>query len=223
MFDYDLPRDQKLLHASIGLERPMVETTKNFGVPGEARFNIPRLTVNQEYEALPIPHYASLGSTVPVIYMRSGYAKFGLAKWGNKSPSRETIDYFKKCERRALGFPALIPASFVDLFADGTTTEDGAIGVRLRALDGGPLYIGCTFLPSELNNAKSVAMLVRVPNENVAPYVNWQPLFIPIFGAPTLENFDFISRRDNGRLQVPSMPVPVTVETLFGSPPPAKP
>jgi hypothetical protein len=215
MFPYDLSRDQNLLHASLGFERPMVEATKNFSVPGEVRHNIPRLTVAPEYEAFHIPCYAFREHLVPVIYMRSGYAKFGLAEWGKKNPSCEAVEYFRKCERRALGFPAVIPASFVDLFTDPTKTENDVIGVRLRALNGGLLYIGCTFLPDELNNAKSVALLVREPNENVAPYINWQPLFIPIVGGPSRESFDFISRHDNGWLQVPSAPMPVVVEMLF--------
>ena len=213
--NYNVTGDGHYLHARIGFEIPMADYTTSFFVPGQAHRGYPRISTTPEYEAFPVPGTALAGSNVPIIYHYAGYAFFGQAKWGVKSPTGKNTDHFRNCEDRALGLPGPIPASFIDLAFDPEHVDDNAIGVRLRPSGGGALYLACTFTPNNLDHAANVTLLVSEPGPDIAPYTDWQPTIIHISKEVTKENSDFIFRRDNGRLQVPSPSRSVKVEKLL--------
>jgi len=217
MFSYDLSRDQHRLRARIGIEAPMSEFTKNFFIPGQAHLKHPTISIAPEYKALPVPYIATLGSTVPVICMRNGSAQFGVAKWGAENQSLGTTDYFKECERGAVGLPGLIPASFIDYDVDAEKSDTNYSGVRLRAASGGNLFIACTYRYGEFGNAGFVMPLVCEPGEDIAPYIDWQIVLISMCPTPTASNFDFITRVNHKHLQTPSSHRSLKVEPLIKS------
>ena len=212
--NYDLTRDGHYLNARIGFEKPMGAFTTNFFMPGPAVPHLPRIAATGSYLDRTESCVATTGSYVPFVYGRSGYVQFSVAKWEPEKPTGKNTDHFRSAEPRSLGFPGMIPASFIDLALDPEDGEDDAIAVRLRSAVGDALFIGCRFAPNDLNNAVTLTVLVSEPGPDIAPYTDWQPVIIPVSFMPTTANSDFIFRRDHGRLQVPSPWGSLKVEKL---------
>jgi len=202
MFSYEFPRDQHLCQFRIGLEVPVADTSLNFFVPGHAQLGHPRVSVSEYCQGLKPPALFIPGDDIPLIYVRQGIVQFGKAKWGMVSPSGCAPVILRKAERRSLGFPAMIPASYIDLVA----IEGGGqpMAVRLRPRDPSQhLYLGCAFIGNMAGDAQGVIPLICRAGGDIAPFADWQPLLIGIQRCPMEENFDFLLRKDNGRLQAP--------------------
>jgi hypothetical protein len=202
MFNYDLPKDQDRLHARICLEVSTSEITKRFVTQGEAYANRPRPTFTPEFRQLTVPLLAEGGSKVPVVHARSGYVEFGVAEWGLPITAGE-LELFRKAERRSIGWPGLIPASFIEM---ATTTADAKGRSTLLRIGPHTMFIGCVVYPDQLGRARYVVPLIREAGRYVAPYTDWEMLLVPIFSSPEPNNFRFILREDNGWLQVAPSP-----------------
>jgi hypothetical protein len=202
MLNYDLPKDQHRLQVRIGLEVPTSEIIKRFVTESEAYANRPRPAFTPEFNKLTVPLVAEPGSKVPVIYARSGYAQFGVATWGRPFTSG-AHEFFRKAERRAIGSPGLIPASWIEM---ATATEDAT--ERSASLRIGPhtMFIGCAIYPDQFGHARYVVPLVREAGRYIGPYADWELLLVRVFPNPDSNNFRFILRQDNGWLQVAESP-----------------
>jgi hypothetical protein len=200
---FDFSRDQHRFAIRIGIERPVTDMVRNFFVPGEARLHLPRVTVGDFCNALPVPTHFLSGDRVPLIYMRRGSAHFGSAKWGIEDRYGANPMSVQKAEGRSLGYPALIPATSIDMALERQDAGKPK-ALRLRPVFGETLYIGCTYRGNSAGDAETVAPLVCGAGADIAPYADWQPLLIQIAGAPRQSHFDFLMRRGNGRLQGPS-------------------
>ena len=202
MFNYDFPRDQDLCQLRIGLDTSIIDVSRHFFIPGKAQLGLPRVTVGSFCAALATPAWFTAGDVVPLIYTRRGIVHFGKAKWGTSNRSGDLAVTLKKAERRSLGFPAIIPASFIDMMG----TDDAGVSrvVRLRSRKRHcHLFIGCTYSNNRLADAETVTPLICEAGEDVAPFLDWQPFLIAVKPYPTQENFAFLHRKDNGNLQAP--------------------
>jgi len=213
MHKYDFSRDQHHFAIRIGIERPVTNMVRNFCIPGEARLHLPRVSVGDFCTALAVPAYFLSGDKVPIIYMRRGSAHFGSAKWGIEDSYGATPISVQKAEGRSLGYPALIPATFIDMALEPQDAGKPE-ALRLRPAFGETLYIGCTYRGNSAGDAETVVPLVCGAGVNIAPNADWQPLLIRIAGAPCQSHFDFLLRRNHGRLQVPSEWGTVTTEII---------
>lgn len=213
MHKYDFSRDQHHFAIRIGIERPVTDMVRNFFIPGQARLHLPRVSVGDFCTALAVPAYFLSGDKVPVIYMRRGSVHFGSAKWGIEDRYGANPISVQKAERRSLGYPALIPATSIDMALEPQDAGKPE-ALRLRPAFGETLYIGCTYRGNPAGDAETVAPLVCGAGDDIAPYADWQPLLIRIAGAPRQGHFDFLLRRDHGRLQVPSESRTVKTEVI---------
>lgn len=209
MFNYDLPRDQHRLHARIGLEASASEITKRFATPGEAYANRPRPAFTPEFHQMALPLVAEPASKLRVVHARSGYVEFGVAEWGLPLASGE-VELFRKAERRSIGSPGLIPASFIDMATTTAGIEKQSSLLRIRS---DLMFIGCVVYPDQFGHARHVLPLIREAGRYIAPYADWELLLVPIFSSPEPKNFRFILREDNGWLQVAASPR-VTIEQI---------
>jgi hypothetical protein len=213
MRKYDFSRDQHHFAIRIGIERPINEMVRNFFVPGEARLHLPRVSIGDFSAALTPPATFLAGDKVPFIYMRRGSVHFGSAEWGIDGHNGADLMTVQKAEGRSLGYPGLVPATFVDIALASQTTGTKEI-LRLHPPSGENLYVGCTYRPNSAGDAQMMVPLVCGSGRDIEPYADWQPLLIRIAGAPCRSHFDFLLRRDHGRLQVPSEFRTVTTEII---------
>ncbi len=116
---YAHPFDLTRLHVRIGIEKPIADFARNFFVPGQFRCNFPRVTVEDAWGTLPVPHLLDQGERFPLLYVRRGIVHMGSANWGIPTERGASTQYYHGAERRTLGFPAMCPASFVDIALDG--------------------------------------------------------------------------------------------------------
>jgi hypothetical protein len=116
-----------------------------------------------------------------------------------------------------LGFPALIPASYVDLALGAEHPARTTHFLRIRPTGAENFYVGCRYSNDRLANAQTVTMLALEAGPDLVPHVNWQPLFILVAAVPMLMNFDFLIGRDRGRLQRPSPPGSIKAEIVSAS------
>jgi hypothetical protein len=218
MFNYELPRDQHLLQLRIGIERPIPQFARDFFIPGQPQRGLPLVTLSAEADKWPAPSTLASRGTVPLIHLRRGVIRFATAKWGAKTPDGDTTDLFRRAERRTLGFPALIPASFVDIALGPHHPVGDTHFLRVRSdSEAKNLYLGCTYTNDRLADAQTVKVLVLEAGPDFAPYVDWQPLLISVAAVPMLMNFDFLLGRDKGRLQRPSPSRSVKAEIVSAS------
>jgi hypothetical protein len=202
MFNYDLPQDQNRLHVRIGLEVSTSEITRRFVTQGEAYANRPRPAFTPEFTQLTVPLLAERGSKLPVVHARSGYVEFGVAEWGLPLTTGE-VEFFRKAERRSIGWPGLIPASFIEM---ATATAEATGPSSLLRVGSHTMFIGCVVYPDQFGHARYVVPLVREAGRYIAPYADWEMLLVRIFSTPEPNNFSFILREDNGWLQVAESP-----------------
>ncbi len=195
--NYDLPRDQARLHARIGFETPMMDVLKRFVTHGEAVIGRPRPSATPEFERFQVPTLIGPNSRVPVIFMRSGYVRFGLGAW-SAIEGDDQQHIFRQAQRRQIGCPGLVPASFIEM---AVPTDQRWQILRIRR-NREPLFIGCMIIPGHLGDPAHVLPLVRAAGPELAKYVEWEMLRIPIHRSPCEENFAFISRVDRGQLQI---------------------
>jgi hypothetical protein len=191
LLNYDLPRDQHLLHARFGFTTPMSEVLKRFATPGEAMAGRPHPLVSPEFHQFDPSHIAEPGSPVPVVYMRAGYVQFGVTRWSEN-------ERFRKAERKTIGSPGLIPVSFVDIAANASPDVEA---IRVHSYSG-LLFIGCAILPNSTGEAACAVPLIREASRTISAYSNWEPLCLYIAPTPVPKNFSFLRREDNGWLQV---------------------
>jgi len=141
---FDFSRDQHRFAIRINIERPVTDMVRNFFVPGEARLHLPRVTVGDFCNALAVPTHFLSGDRVPLIYMRRGSAHFGSARWGIEDRYGANPMSVQKAEGRSLGYPALIPATSIDMALEPQDAGEHK-ALRLRPVFGETLYIGCTY------------------------------------------------------------------------------
>jgi hypothetical protein len=199
-------------YVRIHFESPLTEFTESFFVPGQPRHQHPRIGTIRAFQDFSTPSVASFGSPLPLIYMRCGVVTFDIGTWGGNNSSPEAM--FHQAARRMLGYPALIPATSIDLGPAMMVEGSELFGVRLRAKYGGKLYLAATFTPGQYGQAKIARPIVCRPSRALAGYLSWQPLLIAMTKVPTDGNFAFISRTDNGWLQTKTDAVGVDVTFL---------
>jgi hypothetical protein len=215
MLSFELPRDQHLVTAGIGFENSLLDCSKAFISPGQTLVGHPRGKVSGNYKAFPVPNYASPGGTVPVIYWSSGFTRFEVVKWGIEDRSLRTVDYLRQVRlQSSIGFPAIIPASFVDIGPSEKPADGDSGAVRLRPRQGEYLYIACAYRTDERSTAAAVSLLACEPGPDIKAYVNWQPILIPILDNLSLRNFDFITPHNNRQFVAPSPQGTLLVERL---------
>lgn len=200
---YDLLPDQNHYQIRIGIEWPITEMLRCFFVHGQARLGLPRVTVGEFCTSLTPPAQFLAGDEVPLIYLRRGLVHFGSARWGAIAPDGGHINV-QQADGRSVGYPALIPATFVDLALSVAAPSEAPTAVRLRSGAGVPLFIASAFKNDTFGNAQTVFPIVCNAGDDIARYIEWQPVLLPIAGPPTMQHFDFLSRRGQSRLLVPS-------------------
>jgi hypothetical protein len=213
MRKYDFSLDQHHFAIRIGIERPITDMVRNFSIRGEARLHLPRVSVGDFSASLAVPAIFLPGDQVPVIYMRRGSVHFGSAKWGIGGRNGADPQTVQNAEGRSLGYPGLVPATYVDMALAHEAVGRQEI-LRLRPAPGESLYIGCTYQPNNAGDAQTMAPLVCGAGGDIAPYADWQPLLIRIAGAPRQGHFDFLLRRHHGRLKAPSEARTVMTEVI---------
>lgn len=213
MRKYDFSLDNHHFAIRIGIERPITGMVRNFSIPGEARLHLPRVSVGDFSASLAVPATFLPGNQVPFIYMRRGSIHFGSAKWGIDGRDGAGPLTVQNAAGRSVGYPGLVPATFVDMALAPKVTGAQEV-VQLRSALGESLYIGCTYRPNSAGDAQTMAPLVCTAGRDIAPYSDWQPLLIRITGAPCESHFDFLLRRHHGRLKAPSETRTVTTELI---------
>src|SRR4029077_10367935 len=200
MLKIDVAGEQYRMHVRVGIEKPMLEFARNFVVPGQVRFGHPATSFSQTFQDFRLPASLAPGLAVPVILMQRGYIWFDVTKWGLHDPLTSITTLFKACDRSGIGIPVLVPANFVDI---GWDHDEGRTAVRLRPHGDQNLYVGGMGKLGENGELDSVVPLVCEAGADIAPFIPWQPLLVSISCIPSDANFEFVMRRDNGRLQVP--------------------
>jgi hypothetical protein len=112
------------------------------------------------------------GDVVPIV--RSDLRiTFELAHWGYGRQDRP-MEYFGRCTGQRLGYPALIPASSIDVI------DRAGQPVRFTGAKGENLYVGCQYFQVSRGAPISVVPLFREAGPDIAPYSDLQPLLLPI-------------------------------------------
>jgi len=182
------------------IEKPISEFSKNFFIPGQAPLHMPPVKPFRDLN-LSVPSHLKPGDAIPLIYVRGGIIIADLVPWGFKDKGTEETLYFRECTRDTIGYPSLCPTSYVDLMTDRNFDGEKSI-VRVRNRNQS-LYVGCVYRQHSSAKAESVVPLMRPACKELVRYMERQPLFISIAPFPIQKNFDFLHRRDRGRLQRP--------------------
>jgi hypothetical protein len=128
------------------------------------------------------------GDVVPIV--RSDLRiTFETARWGLGKQSIP-VEYYRRCSGQSLGYPALIPASSIEL------TDRAGRTVRLTDTKGENLYVGCQYFQVSRGSPISVAPLVREAGPDIVPYSDLQPLLLPIRMFPRSGILAFIDPQD---------------------------
>lgn len=217
MFKFSFPAEHDRLHARIGFAPPWPDLSP-FAEPGVTQNSSPRLMVTPDFRAFDVWHTEGLrspGETLPVIHMQSGYTRFGVARWGRKSAEVPGgIEFYRPATGTALGNPGLIPASSIELWTSASANLDGRSSIRFCLAGGRKIYLACQCWPNEWGEIAAVSLLVRESESVVALHSDWEPVLVRMSPSPALENWDFLMRRDNGRLQEAPFQVGLMVEPL---------
>lgn len=136
------------------------------------------------------------GTTVPIVLTANGRSCFDFGDWGF-SKSGEQLEYFRKCVGQSLGYPALIPASSIELSLPNRT-------LRVTSACEERLYVGATYFQVGTGARISVVPLYVDAGPDLSPFTRWQPLLIPIHSIPRSGILDFISEQGAAHLRRPS-------------------
>jgi hypothetical protein len=204
MLTLTLPVAFDRLYARIGFDQPLSELTRGF-VDGVVRNSVPRATVSLDYQGVSTAlagEIAEPGDVLPVIHMRNGYTNFGVADWGRPETTASGREFFHQARTTGVGNPGLIPLSFIDIWTAPASGKVERSPVRLRAASG--LFLACQCWSGIHGQPGAVTPLVKAAGERIMPFSDWEPVFVHISPEVRLENWDFLMRRDNGRLQMDS-------------------
>lgn len=213
MAKYDLPPQQHQYQIRIGIDQPISEMSRSFFVHGEARIGLPRVSIGEFCADLLVPSQFLVGDKVPLIYLRRGMIHFGSARWGAINRDGEDVAV-QKVDGRSVGYPALIPATYIDLAIESGSSDKAPQAMRLRSGAGPHLFIGCAFRNDAYGDAQTVTPLVCHAGPDIRRHIEWQPVLIPIAGPPTREHFDFLARRNHSRLLSPSASRAIKAEII---------
>jgi hypothetical protein len=186
----------------IGIEKPISEFSTDFFIPGKAVLRLPRVAISDERTRFDLPAKFKPDEILPLIYLRGGHLVADMVPWGIRDARTGYKRYFQECRHGSIGYPGLCPASYLILATD-PARYDRNTAIRVQTPEGSSwnLYVGCFYQPDRQGVARSAVPMVCKAGRDLSPYMEWQPLFVRITPSPVQENFDFLLRRDKGRLQ----------------------
>jgi hypothetical protein len=181
MLPSDVP-DQISLQMRINVSGSLHEYAKDFAAAGPGAISIDPACYDLKQGSY------GKGDYIPIVRLDHGGISFEVAHWGVGGPG-QAVEYFRECSGQSLGYPALIPASFVEIMGRGDA-------VRLTDYDGKNLYLAAMYFQSSRGAPISVVPLIRGAGPDIAPYSDLQPLLIPIQALPRSGIRAFIDPQD---------------------------
>lgn len=168
------PSNQERFHGVIGFEKPMA------AFPGDLKVMAPRhVRAMDEYLSLPNNSRFTRGMSIPIIHFDTDDKyRFTTAGWGHRDTEKGYWEYVRRHDKSSTNPHVAICASYFDVMFDAPK-KNRSIGIRLRSADGGPLYIGARYWLTRERFIEAVVPFVSEAGAHVAPYSDWQPVFIP--------------------------------------------